>query len=108
MIDARGVPGWEAVDNLAAYLLSLDLSATALSAAEANNIVAPNCLTVTREQQNTRGRLSRVLYVREVAGEHQENVTLQHRVYRVVRGMFGTMYHRQHITVNKIKITVPL
>ncbi|XP_078571514.1 uncharacterized protein LOC144859102 [Branchiostoma floridae x Branchiostoma japonicum] len=38
--DARGVPGWEAVDNLAAYLLCLDLSATALSAAEANNIVA--------------------------------------------------------------------
>ncbi|XP_078657398.1 uncharacterized protein LOC144903286 isoform X1 [Branchiostoma floridae x Branchiostoma belcheri] len=38
--DAQGVPGWDAVDNLAAYLLSLDLSATALSAAEAKNIVA--------------------------------------------------------------------
>ena len=37
--DSRGVPGWDAVDALAAYLLELNRTITALSAKEEADIV---------------------------------------------------------------------
>jgi hypothetical protein len=37
--DARGLPGWDAVDNLSAYLVGLNRTATALSVHEAEEVV---------------------------------------------------------------------
>lgn len=37
--DSRGVPGWEAVDKLAEYLVSLNRTITALSTAEVTDIL---------------------------------------------------------------------
>jgi hypothetical protein len=37
-LDSRGRPGWEAVDALAGYLLSLDYTATALTADQEKRI----------------------------------------------------------------------
>ncbi|KAJ8333470.1 hypothetical protein SKAU_G00414780 [Synaphobranchus kaupii] len=39
IVDARGFPGWDAVDNLAEYLVSLNRMITALSTAETAEIV---------------------------------------------------------------------
>ena len=38
-VDSRGFPGWDAVDNLAAYLITLDTTKTALSNEDAVRIV---------------------------------------------------------------------
>lgn len=37
--DARGVPGWDAIDNLAEYLVNLNCTITALSITETTEIV---------------------------------------------------------------------
>ena len=52
--DSRGFPGWEAVDALASYLVDLDLSATALTTAETNNIVSLYNKLHTRDKSPTK------------------------------------------------------